>query len=286
MVFLFLSKGRNFFQGYTIPNTIPVTEYLRSVKYDISVVENWLSFLNQYSEEESSLKGKEVLELGPGSDLGVGLYLLSKGVARYSAIDINNLVATVPTNFYEIFFEYLHSQEPDIDIDYLRQQLLKSSQNNNKVINYVYRKDFDILSAVDKNSIDLIFSNAAFEHFDTVEETIRQISIIAKPKAKLISEIDLQTHSRWIRDKDPNNIYRYSDRIYHLFNCKGIPNRLRPCDYETILQRNGWENIIIYPTKKLSDFECQKITPFLNYRFQNTRNQMHILSFMLCATQK
>jgi len=111
------------------------------------------------------------------------------------------------------------------------------------------------------------------------------MSTVARPGAKLVCEIDFKTHSRWIRDKDPNNIYRYSDWFYHLFYFRGIPNRVRPYEYKIILQNNGWEDIAIFPLQTLTDFEIQSIKPFLKARFQHEDNQMQVLSCILCATR-
>ena len=70
-------------------------------------------------------------------------------------------------------------------------------------------KDFNIVSAFGESTIDMVFSQAAFEHFDDIESTILQLNKVCKSGATFVAEINLKTHSRWIRDKDPDNIYRY-----------------------------------------------------------------------------
>ena len=61
------------------------------------------------------------------------------------------------------------------------------------------------------------------------------------------------THSRWIRDKDPNNVYRYHERIYRLFDFRGIPNRVRPYRYRRAFERNGWSNVTTTPRLTCGD---------------------------------
>jgi len=63
------------------------------------VVDEWLLYLNKYTNNSYTLDGKNVLELGPGSDLGVGLFLLAKGCAQYNAYDVNNLMKSTPDIF-------------------------------------------------------------------------------------------------------------------------------------------------------------------------------------------
>ena len=285
MLFLFLAKCKYLILGYSTPRPFAVDEYERAIIYDVQVVRNWLSYIQWYSGKDISLQGKEVLELGPGADLGVGLYLLALKATRYSAVDINNLVASVPQEFYESFFRYIGNLEPNSDINFLRQQLLLTQRNQNDRLNYIYRADFNIEAVFLKNSFDIIFSQAAFEHFDNIEESIRQLSLVAKQGTILISEIDLKTHSRWIRDKDPNNIYRYSEQLYRLFSFRGAPNRNRPRNYEEILRKNGWNNIVILPLCTVPEVSLKKILPFLSYDFRAEENQMQILSCVICATK-
>src|SRR3990167_1872124 len=88
--FLALAKAKNILQGYSSPKPFNFSEAARCIEYDIGVVEHWLSYLQEYTHNSNSLVGKNVLELGPGSDLGIGIYLLSKGCLQYKACDVNN----------------------------------------------------------------------------------------------------------------------------------------------------------------------------------------------------
>ncbi len=283
--FLFFSKTKNVFQGYSSPKPFSLKEYERAIEYDIKVVDNWLSFLEDYIGEDNFIVNKNILELGPGEDLGVGLYLLSKGIARYNAIDVNPLAENTPSRFYELFFEYLKKKNiKDSIIDFLQEELYKTQKRNNNRLNYICRDDFDI-TIFGKNSIDIIFSQATFEHFENVENVISQLSYVAKAGAVIIAEIDLKTHSRWIRDRCPNNIYRYSDGIYNLFNFRGRPNRLRPYQYKKLLEKDGWENVIIIPLETITDIELEEVRPYLDKKFHDERNQMTYLSIILCATK-
>ena len=111
-------------------------------------------------------------------------------------------------------------------------------------------KDFNIVSAFGESTIDMVFSQAAFEHFDDIESTILQLNKVCKSGATFVAEINLKTHSRWIRDKDPNNIYRYPEWLYNMFRFRGIPNRVRPFQYREVLESYGWTDITITQLKK------------------------------------
>ena len=282
-LFLVLSKGKYWMRGYSSPKPFSTSNYDRCIQYDLNVVDHWLSRLQAYVNADNFLTDRHVLELGPGSDLGAGLYLLSKGAAEYNALDVNNLVGSTPYAFYECFFDRLRDLDPDADIEYLRSELDSTLNGSNGKLNYLCRKDFDITSAFPKSSIDIVFSQAAFEHFNDIQKTIEGLSIICKPGAVLIAEIDLKTHSRWIREKDPNNIYRYSEWFYKLFRYSGAPNRIRPIAYKKIFEECHWEDVRIIPLRTITTSDFESTAPFLNKRFHGDRNQMHYLSIMLCA---
>ena len=278
--FLFLAKVKNMIHGYSSPKTFDISQTERCIEYDIRTVDTWLNHLQKYMKGSYSIYKKNILELGPGSDLGIGIYLLSKGCNQYNAVDVNNLIKSVPENFYNSLFERLKKTSIQKDTDYLKNQLIALKLGDSSKLNYVVNKDFDLVSSIGKSEIDLVFSQAAFEHFDDIKMTISQLSKVCKPGAVLIIEIDLQTHSRWIRDKDPNNIYRYSERIYNIFWFRGIPNRVRPFQYRKAFEHHGWTDIEMKPLKKL---DTNKSYSGLNKTFSHSENQMEYLSIIIFA---
>ena len=281
--FLALAKAKNILQGYSSPKPFDISDTERCIKYDIDVVEHWLHHLEKYTQSANFLHGKNVLELGPGSDFGVGIYLISKGCSRYNACDANDLMKSTPASFYNKFFEALKLLNNQVDIDSLRSDVRSARAGHSSRLNYVVRDDFNLICAFGKTTVDLVFSQAAFEHFDAINETVSQLSSVCKPGAILVAEIDLKTHSRWIRDKDPNNIYRYSSHVYNTFWFRGIPNRIRPFQYKDALERSGWKDISITPLTLLNDAGSRD--PCTNKVFSDPKNQMDYLSIMLCATK-
>ena len=280
---LFLNKVRHSIQGYATPRPFAASDIRKAVEYDLAVVAGWLRQLGEYAPEHASVIGKRVLELGPGPDLGTGLILLSRGARRYHAIDANNLLPLAPQELYEELFR-------EIDVhggsaEDLRAELRRAQEGQPDRLNYICQPDFDI-ACVQGNDVDLVFSQAAFEHFEDPGRVVAQLSQIVRPGAILIAEVDLKTHTRWIRDADPLNIYRYSDWLYRLARFTGIPNRLRPLEYERILEKNGWCNIKVVPRTIADPEYVADVRRALNRRFRDAAtSQIHILSMLLCATK-
>ena len=278
--FLMLAKAKNMLHGYSTPKTFQLAETDRCVAYDLKVVDEWLRYLTAYSAEGADLRGKNVLELGPGSDLGVGLYLLAKGAAAYHACDVNDLSQHAPGSFYASLIDRIGAADASVDTASLQSQIELARIGSASKLHCVVRKDFDLVAAFGSNTMDLVFSQAAFEHFDDVRRTVQQLSAVCKPGAIIVAEIDLKTHSRWIRDKDPNNIYRYSDAVYGAFWFRGMPNRMRPYQYRDLFEQHGWSEVSIIPIEQANGFDGE--FP-VHRQFQHSRNQMSYLSIVLCA---
>jgi len=286
LVFLVLAKLKHTLKGYSTPKPIPNSEYDQCVDYDISTVNNWLKHLREYDHNRSSVEGKRILELGPGADLGIGLYLVALGSEQYNALDVHNLVENVSPKLYDRLIERLEGiQELTFSPSALRQALVKATSGESSSLNYVCREDFDIAASFERDSLDLVFSQAAFEHFDDIDGMAQQLGEVVKSGGILVAEVDLMTHSRWIREKDPNNIYRYSDNIYDLFRFKGSPNRLRPSYYRECFAKHGWENIKLEPIESLSDVKAKRLSQSWASKFRTPENQMEYLTFMLYATK-
>jgi SAM-dependent methyltransferase len=240
VLFLALAKIKNRLLGYTTPKPFSFAEADRCIDYDIAVADEFLGHLKSVG---GSIDGKRLLELGPGSDLGVGLYLVARGATDYTAFDRFPYAGFAPAEFYDSFSQRLRSRG------------LSASMEN---VRFVADNEFRLRSVVAPGSIDIAFSNAAFEHFDDVDNTIAELTDVVKPKGLLVATIDLQTHSRWIRDTDPNNIYRYPQWLYRWFYFPGQPNRMRPDQYITLLQKRGWTDISIVSAVRMDERYCSR----------------------------
>jgi SAM-dependent methyltransferase len=280
LVFLTLAKAKNILSGYSSPKPFRLAEIDRCIAYDLQVVDEWLKHLRAYAGDQLAVRDKAVLELGPGSDLGVGLYLLAKGAAVYHACDVNDLTQYAPAGFYAALVDRIIALQTPASREFLESQIEDAQRGTASKLRVVVRSDFDLVSSFGADSIDIVFSQAAFEHFDDVVRTVQQLSIVCRPGATIVAEIDLKTHSRWIRDKDPNNIYRYSNSLYRAFWFRGIPNRVRPYQYQQIFERHGWVDVSVVPIERVTD---RQIAGAVDMQFRDSRNQLDFLSIVLCA---
>src|SRR5690606_28352689 len=147
-----------------------------------------------------------------------------------AAMDVHRLAFDAHPAFYESLFRSLHLEPAAAAA---LQADIRAAQNEQPTrrLEYLVRDDFDLLTAFAGRKFDMFVSQAAFEHFDKVERTIQDLSALAADDAQLVFGVDLKTHSRWISDRDPLNIYRYGDGIYRALSFKGSPNRVPLSSY-------------------------------------------------------
>jgi SAM-dependent methyltransferase len=214
------------------------------------------------------------LELGPGDNLGTGAILLDNGAKRYTAFDRNDLLSSAPTQLYDQLGKKLKDERS-------RQSIKKYLNNQDGDLEFFYDTNFKLLS-LPRHDFNLVVSQAAFEHFENPQRVISELARVCLPGAVLCAEIDLATHSRWIRDVDPNNIYRFPTWLYSILKYSGIPNRVRPNEYKEWLAANGWKNIriipLVYINKKTHGHTLRGLRKDFNDEFSDTS------SFVLLAT--
>jgi len=278
-----LNYFRHKIMGYRTPRTFSAAKIQHSVDYDLRIADDYLKYLTAYSRNNNFIYNKIVLELGPGPDLGVGLALLAAGAKKYIAFDAHNLSNNTPVEFYDYLVNSLEKRTPSCNTPYLK-DCLNCIQRDDNPIRYITDSMFDISKVEDE--IDIVVSNAAFEHFIDTRKTVQQLSQLVKKDGVLAISIDLKTHSAWIRDRDPLNIYRYSESFWNTFRFDGSPNRLRAYEYKMILEELGWKNIKIVPSIVLDLGYLMKVQSTLNKRFSVLPpEEMQILSVAIMATR-
>lgn len=280
---LVLNKLRNSVQGYRRPRHFHVSRVEQTAAYDLNVVNRWLDWLADYAGPATPA-GRDVLELCPGADLGTGLILLARGAASYTAVDAFPLAHAAPPELYDRLRAAVIANLPAERQALLARYASLVKEGPDETVRYIVRSDFD-LSPLAGRGFDLVFSQAALEHFDDVGRAVRQLARAVKTGAILIAEIDLQTHTGVLRDRDPLNIYRFGDRFYNLLRFRGSPNRLRPIHYRRLLQDAGWTNIQTIPLRRLEGPYLPGVLPNLAPAFRAADNQMDCLSVLLCATR-
>ncbi|HKK71842.1 MAG TPA: hypothetical protein VKA86_11535 [Candidatus Krumholzibacteria bacterium] len=286
LALLALNSVRHRVLGYRTPRPQSAADADETLHYDRAVFENWVQHLRDYLQRDPILPGHAVLEIGPGPDLGTGLLWLAAGAESYTAIDAHRLVPSRRAGeLHRALAAGIAGQDVEL-LDRLHDAIdALEAGDPDSPLRYRVIENFD-LGRLPKDRYDLVVSHSALEHLSQVGTSFAQLSDAVTDRAHLVAEIDLQTHTRWIRDHDPLNIYRYSRKLYRSLGFSGIPNRVRPDDYLAHLERSGWYDLRVYPRRVLEIDYVRQVEPTLAPRYRGDLEQLAWMSIVLCASRR
>lgn len=286
-----LNKVRHALAGYRTPRTFPLKDIKRAAAYDAHIVARWEDMARAGFAGNHDWKGASVLELGPGDNLGTGLILVARGARSYTAVDAHPLAEGAPEAFYGALLDMLDGEGQKRARtaweDFVSRQASSATEARHDKraapsVDYQIDAPFD-LAGLAGGGFDRVVSQAAFEHFDDIARTIRGVTGACAPGARFIAEIDLKTHTRWIRDVDPLNIYRYPDWYYDLWRFSGSPNRRRPADYRKALEENGWIDVQVASSESIPSDYAARTRPGMARRFRSKDAALEMLVAVVTA---
>ncbi|MEE9393208.1 MAG: methyltransferase domain-containing protein [Planctomycetota bacterium] len=240
-----------------------------SAEYCYSV---WLRHLVMAKTNGLNPHPKVVAELGPGDSLGMGLAALISGCDKYFAFDVVHHADT-ETNL-KIFDELVtlfrnrtpipgdeefpkvrpHLDNYDFPADFLDESRLKQAlepsrlekireaikltQAGNPLIQYkVPWYDSGVL---ERESVDMIYSQAVLEHVDDLRNTYKSMRLWLKPTGYMSHQIDYKCHctaDEW------NGHWAYSKLTWKLIKGKRpfLLNREPHSTHVTMMKDEGFE---------------------------------------------
>ena len=205
----------------------------------------------------ASLRGKRVLEYGPGDILGVALLFHAHGAAQVHCVDRFPL-EKVSTRNVEVYQALLERLPPAARERAARAFVIASDPTSGFKPECVeYRVTADGLARQDA-AYDLIVSRAVLEHVNSLEGTLRDIERCLAPGGLSVHNVDLRSHNL---DRDhPFDFLTWPDPVYRLmYSHKGFPNRWRPNAYRDILKNTSLDVVMMEPTGRLPSTDVERI---------------------------
>jgi SAM-dependent methyltransferase len=280
---LALNSWRHRIQGYKTPRPWFSQDGTRVLEYDRAVFSNWRHHLDDYLEFEIDLVDRSVLEVGPGTDLGTGLLWLAAGAESYTGLDAHPLVSAKTRALHEDLVRLIAGADAAL-LEKLLDAVRRLHAGEDGPLRYRVLEKFK-LKKLDLDGFDLVVSHSALEHVARHDKTIEQLSERVSDRAHFIAELDLQTHTRWIRDHDPLNIYRYRNNTWRTFGFSGIPNRVRPDQWFETLEKCGWTDLRAWPQRVLPMEYVGEVESTLDQQFRGDPEQLAWLSVVVCASR-
>lgn len=220
------------------------------------------------SEFDLYLRGKVVLEYGPGDILGVALLLIARGAERVHCVDRFPLSSTSDKNLavYRLLIDSLEGEQRRRALAAFSEAGRPESGFASQRIDYLVSPNG--LSGA-TNAYDLVISRAVLEHVNNLDDTMLDIAKSMKPTGMAVHQVDLKSHGldRYVEFDFltwPSVLYRL------MYSHKGFPNRWRVDRYRTLAVNAGLKITRLTPTDKVEPGRLSSIQPYMAPEFRNT----------------
>jgi len=209
----------------------------------------WLRHLVMAKNNGLNAYPKVVAELGPGDSLGIGLAALISGSEQYFAFDVVEHANTQRNlKIFDELVELFRNRTPipgddefpvvkpslsnyDFPVEILDEKRLSEALEesrikrirdslanfhaNNSLIQY--KVPWYNENILEKESVDMIFSQAVLEHVDDLKGTYRSMYLWLKPDGYISHQIDFRSHGT---SDEWNGHWVYSDLLWKLIKGK------------------------------------------------------------------
>jgi len=249
----------------------------RDAKYALGTAITWIDNL---PGGEKFLRGKKVLEIGPGINFGSILTLACHG-AEVLVTDrfLTPWDPEYHPKFYTLLKERLAGRWPGIDLSPL-ERIIATGQYPRESI-CAYTCSLEKLSGVPAESVDLVISNAVFEHLYDLQSAFAHLARITKPGGLGLHQVDFRDHRDYSRPLDYLLLSQKEFTIEFRERHGECGNRFRPREMWQLFESAGFEvkefrpDIFVtekYLTEFLERLRQAKKSRYVDYNVEDLRH--------------
>jgi len=244
-------------------------------------------YFQHYLDHAGGFPAISMMELGPGTNLAVGLYFLLAGAAHYVAVDALAAFPERPKEFYQHVIAEIkkrprlvgRSSIEDSEIEAILQMKETCVWNPQRLqyLTPIFAEKIPLSDA----SFDYIFSNASFEHFENPEIVIREVYRLLKSDGYTVHQIDLRDH---IDFEKPLEFLKVAQADYNFTSPYGT-NRWRSIDFANAFREGGFRQVRIEITDRheINDAEYSGFDSYFTSRYD--RKELEIVAIKVHATK-
>jgi SAM-dependent methyltransferase len=240
-------RRRAFNAGHTANaygSTHEFWELEKSVSYIDRVYSEYLEYSGLGPE---MVRGKRILEVGPGDNFGVALKFLAAGASQVVCLDkfYSERNQEQQTRIYQELRKQLSPEEVVVFDECI--SLDKRIELNPKRLEYIYGHGIEEADRIlEPASFDFIVSRAVIHNVYEVDRGFEAMDWLLVPGGYMLHKIDLSDENMFSsRGMHPLTFLTIPERIYHLMaSDSGKPNRRLIGDYREQMRKRGYETKI------------------------------------------
>lgn len=230
------------------------------------------------------LRGKTLLEYGPGDTPGVALLMIAHGAQKVMCVDrfpmlslsgrnaraLRELVAGLPAPFRQRGEAAIRHDKDD------------AVSLRTEYVEYLVRPSG--LSGL-RAKADLAFSRAVLEHVDDLAATFADMAAALKPGGTAIHQVDLKSHG--LHRRNPLDFLTWPESLWRLmYSHKGVPNRWRIDRYRDAIKGCGLNLERLSVTLRADLSHIEEVRPRLAAPFRDLPHEdLACLGFWVVCTR-
>jgi SAM-dependent methyltransferase len=194
----------------------------------------------------SAVRGKRILELGPGLTMSAPLLFMADGASHAAGVD--KFVPFQDTAYYQHFYLRLREtldEQQKIRFDAAIR--LDKPALNSQLVTHIYGRNLpDVVNELKPGSWDLVVSNAVIEEIYDPTPFFRAQDQLLRPGGAMVHAIDLRDYGMFTKHGfHPLEFLTVPDWAYRwMVEASGQPARRMTDYYRNVAQRLGYQTEI------------------------------------------
>lgn len=217
------------------------------------------------------LRGKHILEYGPGDVPGVALLLVAHGAERVTCVDRFPMLRMSAKNvaILQQLLDGLTSTERARAESCFRVPGDPASGFAERRI--VYQVAPNGLSMLEEG-VDVVLSRAVLEHVNDLPAIVADMWRALKPGGVCVHNVDLRSHG--LHRENRLDFLAWSPFLWWcMYGYKGVPNRWRIDRYREEMTKAGFASRRLEPTERAAPEEVLSMRPYLARPFRSLSDE-------------
>jgi SAM-dependent methyltransferase len=168
-----------------------------------SALSNGLAHVQRASDWAGSVKGKTILEIGPGPNFASALTMIAFGAKRPVTI-VDPWIAPWDPDYHPVVYrgvaERLAADHPGVDLSVFG-EVIAAGRHDSKILELIETSAED-LSALKGRQFDVLVSNAVLEHVPDMEKAAAEMFAVTAPGGRGLHAVDLRNHGDFANPLD------------------------------------------------------------------------------------
>lgn len=239
--------------NYTLQDTNP-TRILEDANYSLKIAR---SYIDNMPGGRDFIKGKSVVELGPGVNFGTALILVCWGAESVTVSDrfLSEFQTDYHTPVYKAIIKLLLDDNRDCDIQPIRDVVDAGGYQTSRL--KCDKNALEDLATHYPDTFDITLSNAVFEHLYHPLKALNSLYLSMKHGGIGLHQVDFRDHRDFSK---PLEYLLFDEFSFHEMlrerHCE-CGNRIRPDEMHAMFEHIGFNKVEFTPNM-WADKEYQK----------------------------